>query len=141
MTDSQIITATLKVKVTAEFFDPEASEESVRYCVEQDLSKLYSDVEVDVLKEMEPHVLTVEEVKRLPTGESESIPIVMEEKYPFQKWDGGSICKWVGSRFAVSQYRESLEEVPYEWYTYGKTMRFWSGMPTEEQRKGTAWDG
>lgn len=96
---------------------------------------------VELLKEPEPHVLTVAEINKLPTSESESIPVVMEEKYPFQKWDGGSICKWVGSQFAVSQYRESLEDIPYEWYTYGKTMRFWSGMPTEEQRKGTAWDG
>jgi hypothetical protein len=96
---------------------------------------------VKLLKEPEPHVLTVAEINKLPTGESESVPVVMEEKYPFQKWDGGSICKWVGSRFAVSQYRESLEDMPYEWYTYGKTMRFWSGMPTEQQRRGTAWDG
>ena len=96
---------------------------------------------LELLKEQEPHVLTVAEINKLPTGEYESIPVVMEEKYPFQKWDGGSICKWVGSQFAVSQYRESLEEMPYEWYTYGKTMRFWSGMPTEEQRKGTAWNG
>lgn len=100
-----------------------------------------ADDVLELLKEPEPHVLTVAEINKLPTGESESIPVVMEEKYPFQQWDGGSICKWVGSRFAVAQYRESLEDMPYEWYTYGKTMRFWSGMPTEEQKRGTAWDG
>ena len=94
---------------------------------------------VKLLKAHEPHVLTIKEINKLPTGDSESIPVVLEEKYPFQKWDGGSICKWVGSQFAVMQYRESLEDMPYEWYVYGKTMRFWSGMPTEEQRKAVKW--
>ena len=141
MFDYQIITRTMFVTVGKKFYDPEVTEETLRASVESDLAKLYRDVRVDLVEGPEPHVLTVAEINKLPTGESESIPVVMEEKYPFQKWDGGSICKWVGSRFAVSQYRESLEEVPYEWYTYGKTMRFWSGMPTEEQKRGTAWNG
>lgn len=54
MADSQIITAVLKVNITAEFFDPEASEETLRACVEQDLKELYSDVEVSTLKPVRP---------------------------------------------------------------------------------------
>lgn len=47
------ITATLKVIVTGEFYDDEASEETLRYCVEQDLEDAGFDVDVELLKEQE----------------------------------------------------------------------------------------
>ena len=47
------ITAVLKVTVTAEFFDDEASEETVRYAIEQDLEDAGFDVDVAILKEQE----------------------------------------------------------------------------------------
>lgn len=47
------ITATLKVVVTGEFYDDEASEETLRYCVEQDLEDAGFDVNVELLKEQE----------------------------------------------------------------------------------------
>ena len=47
------ITATLKVVVTGEFYDDEASEETLRYCVEQDLRDAGFDVDVELLKEQE----------------------------------------------------------------------------------------
>lgn len=50
MIDSQIVTAKMEVTVTGEFYDFEASEETLRSCVEQDLSELYSDVDVKLLK-------------------------------------------------------------------------------------------
>ena len=42
------ITAALQFKVTGEFYDDEASEETLRYCVEQDLEDagFYADVSV-----------------------------------------------------------------------------------------------
>ena len=50
MFDSQIITAKMEVTVTGEFYDPEASEETLRFCVEQGLIEQYSDVDVKLLK-------------------------------------------------------------------------------------------
>lgn len=48
------ITATLKVVITGEFYDDEASEETLRYCVEQDLEDAGFDVDVELLKEQDP---------------------------------------------------------------------------------------
>ena len=45
------ITAVLKVTATAEFFDDEASEETLRYCIEQDLEDAGFEVDVSLLKE------------------------------------------------------------------------------------------
>ena len=47
------ITAVLKVTATAEFFGDEASEETLRYCVEQDLEDAGFEVDVSLLKEQE----------------------------------------------------------------------------------------
>ena len=47
------ITATLKVVCTGEFYDDEASEETLRYCIEQDLEDAGFDVDVTLLKEQE----------------------------------------------------------------------------------------
>lgn len=47
------ITATLKVVITGEFYDDEASEETLRYCVEQDLEDVGFDVDVELLEEQE----------------------------------------------------------------------------------------
>lgn len=48
------ITAVLKVTATAEFFGDEASEETLRYCIEQDLEDAGFEVDVSLLKEQEP---------------------------------------------------------------------------------------
>lgn len=45
------VTTTLKVVVTGEFYDDEASEETLQYCVEQDLEDAGFDVDVELLKE------------------------------------------------------------------------------------------
>ena len=51
MDKPQKVTATLKVVVTGEFYDEEATEETLRYCVEQDLEDSGFDVkEVVVMK-------------------------------------------------------------------------------------------
>lgn len=47
------VTATLKVIVTGEFYDDEATEETLRYAVEQDLEDAGFDVDVSMLKEQE----------------------------------------------------------------------------------------
>ena len=55
------ITAVLKVTATAEFFDDEASEETVRYCIEQDLEDAGFDVDVCILKEKKYNKMTDQE--------------------------------------------------------------------------------
>lgn len=44
------VSAVLKVKVTGEFYDDEATVETLRYWVEQDLEDAGFDVEVTVLR-------------------------------------------------------------------------------------------
>lgn len=54
------VTAKLRVVVTGEFYDDEATEETLRYCVEQDLEDAGFDVDVELLKEqdaVEPKVI------------------------------------------------------------------------------------
>ncbi len=48
------ITVVLKVTATAEFFDDEASEETVRCAIEQDLEDAGFNVDVALLREQEP---------------------------------------------------------------------------------------
>ena len=54
------ITAVLIVTATAEFFDDEASEETVRYAIEQDLEDAGFDVDVAILKEQEKKKIFVD---------------------------------------------------------------------------------
>ena len=49
-TEPNKVTAVLKVVVTGEFYDDEASEETLRYCVEQDLEDAGFDVDVSVME-------------------------------------------------------------------------------------------
>ena len=44
------VTATLKVVVTGEFYDPDATDETLRYCVEQTLEDAGFDVDVSVMR-------------------------------------------------------------------------------------------
>lgn len=50
MNEPKKVTAVLRVVVTGEFYDDEASEETLRYCVEQDLEDAGFDVDVSVQK-------------------------------------------------------------------------------------------
>ena len=49
-TEPKKVTAILKVVVTGEFYDDEASKETLRYCVEQDLEDAGFEVDVSVIK-------------------------------------------------------------------------------------------
>ena len=53
MNEPNKINAILKVDITGEFYDNEATEETLRYAVEQDLEDAGFDVDVSVLKEQE----------------------------------------------------------------------------------------
>ena len=47
------VTTVLKVVVTGEFYDDDATEETLRYAVEQDLEDAGFDVDITLLKEQE----------------------------------------------------------------------------------------
>lgn len=53
MEEAKRVTATLKVVATGEFIDNEASEDTVRFLVEQYLEDSGFDVEVELLKDQE----------------------------------------------------------------------------------------
>lgn len=44
------VTTTLKIVITGEFYDDEASEETLRYCAEQALEDAGFDVKVSVMR-------------------------------------------------------------------------------------------
>lgn len=50
------VTTVLKVVVTGEFYDDDATEETLRYAVEQDLEDAGFDVDVALLKEQEEEI-------------------------------------------------------------------------------------
>ena len=51
-TEPNKVKAVLRVEVTGEFYDEEASEETLRYAVEQDLEDAgFDDIDVSVVKE------------------------------------------------------------------------------------------
>ena len=45
------VTAKLKIVITGEFYDDEASEETLRYCAEQALEDAGFDVDVSVMRD------------------------------------------------------------------------------------------
>ena len=95
-----IITAVLKVTATAEFFDDDASEETVRYVIEQCLEDAGFDVDVALLKEQE--VVKPKKVKgyrppiyTLYEYECEECKTPMMDKQPFCMGCGKAV-KWNG---------------------------------------------
>lgn len=45
------VAATLRIVITGEFYDDEASDETLRYCVEQALEDAGFDVEVSIMRD------------------------------------------------------------------------------------------
>lgn len=88
-----------------------------------------------LLKGQEPRVLTWAEVKKLPHGEEDDAPVVIEYKVPVETYDNGSICLWHGARFA----REANGGF-YEREKYGKVWRCWTALPTKAQKEAVKWD-
>lgn len=126
------ITATLKLVVTEEFYDDEASEETLRSYVEQCLEEDGFSVEVGLFKVQEPRVLTLAEVR------DEYEVVWLETKYlqPTAAIldHGESNAKWLCVVFgADNSYTSS-------WRSYGKKWRCWSSKPTEEQMEAVPWN-
>lgn len=129
------ITATLKLVVTEEFYDDEASEETLRSYVEQCLEEAGFSVEVGLFKVQEPRVLTLDEVKRLQSIRDGAIwlEIFGNGLFPaLPEFSNKSLTFFVAIPF--DGYRSVFEN---DWY--GKTWRCWSAKPTDEQREATPW--
>ena len=94
---------------------------------------------LDIVYSVPASLMTLEEVCRLPRRINESIPVVVEERYPVEKWDGGSIIKWCGSHFCTVEYLST--NMYYNKETYNKTWRIWTDIPTDAQREAAAWEG
>ena len=127
------ITATLKVVIAGEFYDDEASEETLRYCVEQDLEDAGFDVDVALLKEQEPRVMTLEEVKAFGWDycylEEERLP---GNEYRMFCGDYALTCiTWPCVTSIRIQHGDN---------NYGKKWRCWTAKPTDEQRKAVKWN-
>ena len=69
-----------------------------------------------LLKAQEARVMTLEEVRALPTASP--VAVVIEERVPIYSWDKGSVCKWVGSLFVQEEYLD--DNVYVNASTYGK---------------------
>lgn len=91
----------------------------------------------DALKLLVPRLLTIEEIMALPDDEVYTAPVCVETKYPVDKWDGGTYCKWLGARFVKEEYLGS--NVYYNADTYGAIWRAWTGWLSEEQRNKAGW--
>lgn len=130
MTDREKVIEDVKqaIKILGNVDEPTFWLDFVRVAVERAL---------ELLKEQEPRVLTLEEVMALPNGEETNAPVVREQKVPVETWDRGTVCQWCGARFV----QETAED---NWYygveDYGKTWRVWTALPTKEQRNEVKWD-
>ena len=70
------VTTTLKIVITGEFYDDEASEETLRYCVEQDLEDAGFNVDVTLLKGICEQLEEVENIV-----ENEVHPVVSPDNW------------------------------------------------------------
>lgn len=99
-----------------------------------DCKQRWADDALELLKEQEPRVLTLDEIK---------------EGEPY--WLGAG--KEFVTRPVICVHREDDAQKPYIMFVwefgefgwlsedYGKTWRVWSAKPTDEERGKVAWDG
>ena len=93
---------------------------------------------LELLKAQEPRVLTWDEMMALPHGREDNACVVLEEKIPVNRWDGGTIWKWVGAAFVQER---AMDHRIYNNDSYGTVWRVWNTKPTKEQREAVNWDG
>lgn len=128
------ITATMKLVVTGEFYDDEASEETLRYCIEQDLEDAGFDVDVSLLKEQEPRVLTLDEAV------DGNYCYYVEFRYHLDSgWVKCDFDKmYLNGEVAMLFLRDKTFYQQKE--HYGKLWRLWNKRPTYEQKMAVEWE-
>ena len=107
------IPATLKVVITGEFYDDEASEETLRYCVEQDLEDAGFDVDIELLKEQEARVMALDELTEI-------------------------YVEFKGNNCPVRLTNFDLQKIVK--HAVDGDCRLWTGKPTDEQRQAVKWE-
>ena len=115
------VTTVLKVVVTGEFYDDDATEETLRYAVEQDLEDAGFDVDVSLLKEQETKELTIKEWQAWKKDKNHD-PICL-------LWEDDSTPIWILD--ANNVHEPAL--------LMGKCKLF-KGKPSHEQRKAVKWE-
>lgn len=87
------------------------------------------------------HILSVKELRKLPRTADDAIPVLREERPIFIGYEGEGLFSWIGSNLAWEQYNDTLRcaKQGREWYVYGKSLRFWSARPTQEQLEEAVW--
>ena len=73
----------------------------------------------------------------LPHGEETNVPVVSEVKYPINRWDEGTLCKWRGAEF-IQEFVQ--DHSLYNRESYGKVWRCWTALPSKKQRKAVKWN-
>ena len=127
------ITATMKLVATAEFYNDEESEETLRYCIEQDLEDAGFEVDVFLLKEQEPRGMTLEEVKAFGWD------YCYLEEERLQGKEYRSVCGDYALTCITWPCITSMR-IQYGDDSYGKKWRCWSAKPTDEQRREVKWE-
>lgn len=132
--DPNKITATMKLVVAGEFYDDEASEETLRYCIEQDLEDAGFDVDVSLLKEQEPRVLTLDEAV------NGNQCYCVEFRYHLGcGWVKCDFCKmYLNGEVAMLFLRDRTFYQQRE--HYGKLWRLWDKQPTYKQQMEAKWE-
>lgn len=94
---------------------------------------------IELLKEYEPRVLTLDEVMALPNGEEDEAVVVREFWLPIgDVWNGKTVCTWMGARDV-----QNVADWVYGFFhksEYGHNWRCWTAMPTKAQREAAKWD-
>lgn len=127
------VTTVLKVVVTGEFYDDDATEETLRYAVEQDLEDAGFDVDVALLKEQEARVMTLDEVKAFDWDYC----YLEEERSPGNEYRavcGDYALTCITWPCVTSMRTQHGDE------NYGRKWRCWSAKPTNEQMKAAKWE-
>ena len=93
------------------------------------------DDAINLLRETEPRVMTLEELQKAANGEDE-IVFIEENGAGYTGWaepdtdcSGNIIIWWPGNEW---EWELDTDE-------YGRTWRCWTAKPTREQREAVAW--
>lgn len=103
-----------------------------------DLTVEDAETILELLKEQEPHLLTLDEIQN-----AKDIPAYwFEDDEGYMTSSLSTIYDWYGHNISfVTEDKEGyLEGYTYPDTQYGKTWRCWSSKPTDEQRKKVQWD-
>lgn len=98
---------------------------------------IYAEPTVAFTGPQRPRVMTLEEVKALPEQAGNAVPVILEQRFPYGAWDGGSFCRWRGSDYVHEEYLVNDELFSED--NYNEVWRCWTYQPTGEQMEAVPW--